>query len=451
MQILGWRGNNLRFVQDRIAYITMLYEKYGDIATYAKNNPENWVFAFGPDYNRLLLSDTETFHHLQPIRLPKETAADRLVTGLLTLNGEDHRRHRSVLMQLFQRNHLTSYLPTMLAITEQHLLKWKIGQTLDLEDALKRLTLHIVCKTIFDIDINHNLSDDFRSWLSSLTSASVALLPPLDFPFSPFRRFNHLSERIEQMLKAEIERKRQEGASGQDVLSLLIGLQSAGGIADDEVIGEAMTLLLAGHETTAAALTWTFFLLSQAPRILTALVDEISGRLHGSAPSMDDLNHLPLLDRVVKETLRILPPVPYQHRIATVPFQLGSYAMPKGSIVSYSPYITHRMPHIYENPDNFLPSRWETLHPSVYEYLPFGAGARMCIGATFALMEIKAVLCVLLQRVNFALQPGAIIDRKSNVVLTPRYGLPVVITAPYQVQVQPSRSGNIWNLIKIPS
>jgi cytochrome P450 len=211
-----------------------------------------------------------------------------------------------------------------------------------------------------------------------------------------------------------------------------------------------MTLLLAGHETTAAALTWTFLLLSQAPRILTALIDEISGKLHG-APSIDDLNHLPLLDRVVKETLRILPPVPYQHRISTAPFQLGSYSMPTGSIVSYSPYITHRMPNLYENPDSFLPSRWETIHPSVYEYLPFGAGARMCIGATFALMEIKTILCVVLQRINFSLQPGATIDRKANVVLTPRYGLPVVITAPYQVQVQTARSGNIWDLIKIPT
>jgi cytochrome P450 len=176
-----------------------------------------------------------------------------------------------------------------------------------------------------------------------------------------------------------------------------------------------------------AALAWTLLLLAQQPRILADVVDELDSVLHGGAPTLEQLPRLPLLERVIKESMRVLPPASVMSRVSTEPFQLGPYAMPKGSIVTISPYITHRLPELYPEPRAFKPERWETVDASPYDYIPFGAGPRMCIGASFAMMEIKPVLAMVLQRYRLTVVPGTRVNYQVKITLSPKGGLPMIV------------------------
>jgi cytochrome P450 len=179
--------------------------------------------------------------------------------------------------------------------------------------------------------------------------------------------------------------------------------------------------------TSANALTWTLLLLSQHPRVAADLLDELEGVLGGDAPSVESLARLPLLDRVVKESLRVITPVPFNGRIVARPTELGGYTLPEGTEVFVSIYHTHHMPELYPRPEAFDPRRWESINPSVYEYHPFSAGPRMCIGATFAVLELKIVLSMVVQRYRLELAPRARIDRVGVIVLTSKKGLPMTL------------------------
>lgn len=226
---------------------------------------------------------------------------------------------------------------------------------------------------------------------------------------------------------ALIARKRATSGDHQDVLATLIHVRDEDGtrLTDSELLGHTFTLLIAGHETSSNALTWTLFLLAQHPRVYADVVDEVTSVLGGAAPRLEHLARLPLLDRVIKETLRLLPPASVTSRISTAPFQIGPYVAPKGAFITLSQYVTHRLPDLYPQPYRFKPERWETFDPSPYEYLPFGAGTHMCIGMSFALMEIKLVLALLLQRFRLELPAQTQVNHHVKVTLAPKGGVPM--------------------------
>ncbi len=185
--------------------------------------------------------------------------------------------------------------------------------------------------------------------------------------------------------------------------------------------------MLPGHETSANALTWTLFLLSQHPEIAADLLDELDGVLQGKAPSIEHLQQLPLLERVIKESMRILPPVPWNARVTSKPTSLEGYELPTGTEVWVSIYHTHRNADIYPEPRKFNPQRWETLQVDNFAYNPFSAGSRKCIGAGFAMMEIKIVLAMLLQKFRFQCLPQQKINRSALIVLAAGGGLPMLV------------------------
>lgn len=182
-------------------------------------------------------------------------------------------------------------------------------------------------------------------------------------------------------------------------------------------------MFAAGHETTSNALTWTVFLLGQHPHVFANLLDELEGTLHGNPPTIEQLGRLPLLDGVVKESLRLLPPASIGMRTTSAPGELGGFVLPKGASIIYSEFITHRLPELYEEPNRFKPERWATLDRSPYEYLPFSAGRHMCIGAGFATQEMKVVLAMLLQRYRLSVVPNASIS--ANISMRPTHGMPM--------------------------
>lgn len=431
MRIAGRLGNTVRFFRDPFSYLRAIHQAYGPIAAFIENTP-HWVFALGPEYNRYLLTNPDIFYsNLAFLSAPPDSALQHLTAGLLSMNGDQHKCHRRLMMPLFQKRQVDTYRDDIVAITQQSLDSWPSGRRLDIARAMRMLTLRIVCTILLGIDPDRDLRSviaPLLQWAASFTSVGVHLLPK-DLPLTPYRRFRRSSEHLEILLRAIIAEKRANGAGRRDVLTLLVQAHDEDniGISDTDLIGHANLLFLAGFETSANALIWTLFLLSQHPQIQADLLDELDGVLRGAAPTVEQLSQLPLLDRVVKESMRVLPPVAYTERMGAQPFELGPYTLPKGAYVGFSAYMTHHLPELYPEPERFFPDRWLSIDPSPYEYLPFGAGNRMCLGAAFAMLEIKLLLAMILQRYRLEMPPHTTVDYQFRITLTPKRELPMLV------------------------
>jgi cytochrome P450 len=443
----------MRFYSDPVAYMRYLYETYGDIVAWDRRPPQR-VFVFGPDYNRQLLTDPDQFHAfvLATPAQPSTALYHLGATGLLAMNGELHRQQRRLIMPVFHKQRVATYRDTMVAITQAYLDRWRVGELHDIATEMRQLTLAISSKTLFDIaqTADNQIGEMIRQWLS-LASSMTTVLFPFDLPGTPYRQLLGLSERIEAAMRALIEQKRANAAHQDDVLSTLIDARGEDGsfLNDAELVGQLAQLFAAGYETSANALTWTLFLLACHPTVLADLTDELVGVLRGDAPTVEQLDSLPLLDRVIKESLRLLPPAAYAARIAAVPSTIGPHPVAQGTKLYFSHYITHRLPDRYPEPQRFLPERWTTIRPSPYEYLPFSAGPRMCVGAAFAPMEIKIVLAMLLQRYRLSIPDGTIIQAQVRITLSPATGLPMVI-APRDRPVRAAQvRGNILTMVDL--
>jgi cytochrome P450 len=453
--LLGWRGQAVRFLRDPIAFMQALERDYGRVAAAVGGRPL-WMFGFGPEYNQLVLSDAARFLAvpIAPLGTPRDSALARLTYNLLSMNGDVHRQQRRLVLPAFHKKRVEGYRDEMVAIIDRALAPWRAGQRLDIAREMQRLTLCVASGTLFGVDA----ADDAGSvgalvhrWMQLLESGAVFLLPR-DWPGTPMRRLMRVSDVLERRILALIAQKRADLAAHHDVLAMLIQARDEDGTAmtDAELIGQTAVLFVAGHETSSNALTWTLFLLAQHPRVLADLRDELSGELRGGAPTVEQFGRLPLLDRAIKESMRLLPPAPFQMRYSAVPQQFGPYAIPAGATITISSYITHRLPEIYAEPRRFMPERWERIDPALYEYMPFGAGPHMCIGSTFAIMEIKIALAMIVQRFGLALAPRATVDRRVKITMSPRHGMPMDIL-PAGAAFQPGAArGNIHEMVELP-
>jgi cytochrome P450 len=454
MPILGARGNFLKFLRDPITYTTKVYQTYGELASITKGDLTQ-VLAFGPDYNRVVLSNADLFYTIFEMVTSERIKARRRGIGLLNMNGAQHKQQRRLMMPAFHRKRVEAYHDDMVAFTQNVLDRWHVGQRLDVSHEMRQLTLRIACQTLFGLDVTERAPGIGRLVTQLLESnqfePQIALFP-FDIPGTPFHRMMKNAERLEDEILALIARKRAAASEQRDVLAMLLHArdEDGSGMTDFELIGQTMTLLIAGHETSANTLTWTLFLLAQHPNVLADVVDELEGVLRGSAPTVEQLNQLPLLERVIKESLRLLPPGTLISRMSTAPVEIGPYRLPTGAIVILSEYVTHRLPDIYPEPKAFKPERWETIEPSPYEYLPFGAGPRMCIGATFAMMEIKIVLAMLLQRYRLSVVPKTRVDHQVKITLSPKGGMPMLVASQDRQFSTTEVQGTIHSLVNLP-
>ena len=451
--ILGWRGNLLQFLSDPLRYMQRLRRNYGEIASFVKGR-RTMIFTFHPKYNQQILSNPDLFNSVGITHLGPEGSAHRKVgRGLLSMNGPQHKQQRRLIMPPFQRNHIVSYRDQIVEIIEDVTVRWKSGTQRDIFEEMKELTRRISAKILLGLDATSrafSVSRLMERWLDLNVSVKTRLLP-FDVPPFPYYTMLRMAEKLEREIMFMIDQKRGEETAGNDVLSILIRAHDEDGtmMSNDELIGQANILFAASHETTSSSLTWILFLLAQHPKVCADLTDELQGRLKGSAPTFEELNQLPLLDRVIKEGMRILPAAVYTYRLSTAPFELGPYRLPEKTTVALSHFITHHMPEIYPEPEKFKPERWLTCSPEAYEYLAFGAGPRSCIGGGFATMALKLSLATMVQRFRLSVISGSRIDRHLVVTMGPKHGMPMMVYEQDRKFQKNPVKGNIHEMVDL--
>jgi cytochrome P450 len=481
---LGAMLHAVRFIRDPVASAGRLFSRYGPVASIVRapirvvNPGPGWgsaglrtargagvVVATGADVNREVLTQHERYHsialigRLYPTRghVPeRERPLQRTMTGLFHVNGEEHRRHRRLLMPAFHKTRIDAYRDDMVAITEDCLSRWRPGETRDVHADMVELTLRIATKTLFGEDEGERgvaLSRTMQRWLETMFSP-VMMLGRVDARWHPYARWLDLTRTIDDETAAIVRAKRARGATGGDMLSTLVAARDEDGSAldEDELVGHAGTIFAAGHDTSTNALAWTLFLLTQHPQVARDLADELDGVLRGAPPAVEHLARLPMLDAVVKESMRVLPPVPLHPRIVAEDSELAGHRLPAGSEVFLSIFHMHHDPALFPDPTAFTPRRWEAIKPSVYEYNPFSAGPRMCIGASFATTEIKIVLATVLQRFRVELPPRARVDARIAITMAPKGGLPMVLRRRGDRPRRPGGvRGTMRELVRLPS
>jgi cytochrome P450 len=448
----------LKLLHDPVAAMRSLYQRHGSLVALgpvAIGEPAKLnILAVGPELNRQVLGDPARFRPTGLVlRGPENSAQRRVRFGLTRMVGEQHRQQRQLVMPAFHRTAIRGYHELMVGNTATLLKQWQHGQRYDIYAEMRMLSLRIASAVLFSHDpaealpIGHLIDD----WLGR-NFASTVLAFPVDLPGTPYHGLLRLAERIEERILAMIARRRSDPGRHSDVLSLLMEARDDENyrMSDIELVGQTTILFMAAFETVAAALTWTLFLVAQHPEVMHKLMNEFGAVLNGGVPDVAQLGRLDYLDVVIKESMRILPPVPYTIHVTTRKVPLGPYALTHGARVISSHYLTHHLSHLYAEPERFRPERWKQIDPNQYEYLPFSAGPRTCIGAAFAVQFLKISLSMMLQRFRFAVVPGTRIDRIVRITMQPRRGLPMSIFDNDGKFVASEVRGQIREMVTLP-
>jgi cytochrome P450 len=372
-----------------------------------------------------------------------ERARLLLGDGLLTSEDDFHRRQRRLVQPAFHRDRLAGYAASMVDCAVRCREQWQSGAEFDVSPVMMRLSMAIVTRALFSADIDSE-ADEISGALGQVFELFEILLMPFSqwlekLPLPSVRRFQRARDRLNQTVYRMIAERRAGGVDNDkgDLLSMLLLTQDeddegAGksGLTDKQVRDEALTILLAGHETTANALTWTWYLLSQNPAAEAKLHAELDHVLGGRLPGLDDLARLRYTEGVFAEALRLYPPAWAIGRRARRDFHIGEYKIPAESIVLMSPWVVQRDARWFSNPLQFAPERWQTAQGESrpkFSYFPFGGGARTCIGERFAWMEGVLVIAALASRWRLRMAPDQQVETRARITLRPKYPMRMIV------------------------
>src|SRR5215213_10588773 len=419
------------FNRDTLEFVTRCRD-YGDVV----RTRFLWIhayFLYNPrDIESLLVTNAKSYRKARSLRSP---FFYRLVgNGLVTSEGDFWRRQRRLAQPAFHRQRISSYGDVMVQYTERAIASWKQGERRDLARDMTRLTLEIVVKTLFNSDVSSD-ADHVGAILTSLVKpfASQATLKwILDnrLPTPGHRRYFRAVSEIDRIVFRIIAERRASGYDEGDLLSMLLQAQDEDGtqMSDAQLRDEVMTLFLAGHETTALALSWSWYLLATHPEAERKFHAELDEVLRGRVPNFSDLPKLKYTEMIVKEAMRLYPPAYAVGREAIEETEIGGYRVPKGTQLFDFLWVTHRDARFFDEPAAFKPERWTDGDPSPkYAYFPFGGGPRQCIGNYFAMMEVVLLLATIGQKFRFKLDPGHKVELLPVLSLRPRNGIKVII------------------------
>ena len=431
-----WPGQNVfYFRRDPLTFLARLAREYGDVVRF-RAGPQRIYFLNHPDHVRdILVTHHERFHKGRALKRAKRLLGE----SLLTSEGEFHRRQRRLAQPAFHRQRINSYGSVMVDYAERAGARWREGETLDISSEMMRLTLAVVGKTLFDADVESD-ADEVGEALTEVMELFDYLMLPFSellekLPLPPQRRFLRARARLDAIVYRIIEERRLGGGDRGDLLSmLLLAVDEEGdrtGMTNEQLRDEAMTLFLAGHETTANALTWAWHLLAQNPEAEKRLHEELDAVLEGGrAPKVEDFAALRYTEMVVAETMRLYPPAWAIGRLAIEDHEVGGYHIPRGSLVLVCQYVMHRDPRFFPEPETFDPERWtaeaKAARPQ-FSYFPFGGGTRRCIGEGFAWMEAVLMLATLARRWRLRPAPGSNVEAHPRITLRPKSGVPMTV------------------------
>jgi cytochrome P450 len=441
-------GHLTEFRQDFLGFVTRLARDFGDCASF-RVGLKRLVLINHPDLiETVLVTDSRNFRKHYVTRLLRPT----LGNGLLLSEGDFWLRQRRLVQPAFHRNRIASYGEIMVDYTERMLDRWRTGDTVDMHKEMMRLTLEIVAKALFDADVGGQaagVGQALEIGMANFVQRWKRLYPiPSWIPTPGNLRANRWVRRLDEIIYGLIKERRASGRDQGDLLSMLLHAQDeddGSRMTDKQVRDEAMTLFLAGHETTANALSWTWYLLAQHPEVEARLLAELQTVLGGRAPTVADLPQLPYTEMVVTEAMRVYPPVYAFGREAVQACTLGGYRIPARMTVIVSQWLMHHDPRYWDSPEEFRPERWAdglAKRLPKFVYFPFGGGPRICIGNSFALMEAVLTLATMAQKFGFTLKPGHPVVPQTTVTLRPAHGILGVLTARKQpTPLQPISQG----------
>lgn len=431
----GWPviGNTREFASDRLGFATRMAREYGDVVHIPVTGGDFYAL-FHPDHVRRVLVDNNQ-QYVKGEFFQRQL--DFLGTGVLNADGEAWRRQRHAVEPAFHPDRIEGYASFMVEATERMVDSWSDGAVRNVHGDMMKLTLEIVAKALFDVDLRSAESAVGRALETIMAGTRRRTSRIVDIPDwvpTPTNRALEQAERTLDTIVADIIDERRGADDAGDVVSSLLRAEGPNGerMTDRQIRDEVMTLLLAGHETTAQALTYTWFLLAHHPQVEATLLDELASTLGGESPTAADVEVLEYTERVVRESMRLYPPVWSIVREPVADDVIGGYRIPAGSTVSMYQWVLHRDPRFYDDPLAFDPDRWtdgfrESLHP--FAYIPFSAGPRRCLGDRFAMLEAQLVVATMLQSVHLEAVPGEALDLAPSITLRPADGLRMRIKA----------------------
>jgi len=403
--------------------------EYGDLAYFRLGRQHVYLVSHPDLVREVLVNNQKNFTKSRVL----QRARILLGEGLLTSEGQQHVRQRRLVQPAFHRERLAAYGSVMSEYAVRLRERWKAGVTVEVSEEMMRLTLSIVGRTLFSADIESAASEIGESMTTVLKMFRMLMMPFSEYieklPLPSIRRFEKARKHLDATIYGLIRERRESGRDAGDLLSMLLlaeDEENGRHMTDKQVRDEALTLLLAGHETTAQALTWTWYLLSQNTTAERNLHEEIDSVLEGRVPGFEDLPRLTYTEMVFAEALRLYPPAWAIGRKAKDDFELAEARIAGQSICILSPYVVHRDARWYPDPERFHPERWtpeaRESRPK-FSYFPFGGGSRVCIGERFAWMEGILTLAAVAQKWKLRLAPDQRVEPLPLITLRTKYGM----------------------------
>jgi len=424
--------------RDPIGVFMKAAREFGDVV-YFKIGPRRGFLVSNPDAVRHVLQDNARNYHKSPLY---DKLRMFLGNGLLTSEDDFWLRQRRIAQPAFHRQRMAGLAQMMADAARDAAGRWaplaSTGQPVDVDEEMMRLTRNVVVRTLLGADLGPFTSTIDSAWtiINQHIGESFWSLGFDTLPTPKYRRFTAARAVLRGAVDHVIAERRRIGVDGlgnNDLLSMLMGArdeETGEAMTDEQLRVEVTTFLLAGQETTSLALTWTWYLLSQYPKVRQRLEEEIDAVLQGRQPQYSDLAHLPYLRMVIDESMRLYPPAWGFSRQALADDEIGGFTLPRGWLAFVIPYVLHRLPAFWRDPDVFDPERFlpeRAAERPKFAYIPFGAGPRQCIGNQFALIETQLTVATFAQSYRLHLRPGHTVDPWPLITLRPRFGMPMLI------------------------
>jgi cytochrome P450 len=421
-------------VRDLAGTLERLHERHGEVVDFGYQPLQRVVLLFGPEANRYVLADDpENFTWREAMRLLEVVDGP---SALLLSDGEEHRRRRRLVQPAFAVKRVDAQVGLSVAEVDRALEAWVPGRHLDAHTDLRAAVRRIVVRGLFGErlgDLADQIGERLEPALRYVGRTPLTRLD-VDLRWNGYGRARAATRAVDELILAEVRRRRAAGVDAvadPDTLSaLLVAAEEAEGtdapLTDAELCDQIRSLVAAGYDTTSSAAAWIVHALGSNPAELAALREQVHDTIGDRAPSVDDLRAMPLVDGVVRETLRLWPPGLVGGRTAVADFEVLGHRVPAGRTVLYSPYITHRLPEVWGDPERFRPARWADGEPVPYSFVPFGGGTRRCIGFALATLELQVLTVRLAQRARWTLdRPTA--TGAGLATFAPKGGVPITV------------------------